>query len=81
MCYYNVKKERVLLTNVLWGKCVPSRYVDYISVDAEYAHLTFEFLIQFEDKKIEAFYKFSLGKEQAPSDESYRICIFDDYII
>ena len=34
-----------ILKYVLSGKSVPSRYVDYISVDTEYAHLTFEFLI------------------------------------
>ena len=69
-----------ILKYVLCGKCVPSRYVNYISVDAEYAHLIFEFLIQFEDKKIEAFYEFSLGKEQDLSDGSYRICIFDEIL-
>ena len=65
---------------MLSGKSVPSRYVDYISVDTEYAHLTFEFLIQFENKKIEVFYEFSLGKEQDSSDGSYRICIFDEIL-
>ena len=69
-----------ILKYVLSGKSVPNRYVDYISVDAEYAHLTFEFLIQFENKKIEAFYEFSLGKEQDPSDGSYRIRIFDEIL-
>lgn len=69
-----------VLKYVLSGKSVPSRYVDYISVDAEYAHLTFEFLIQFENKKIEAFYEFSLGKEQDPSEGSYRICIVDEIL-
>lgn len=69
-----------ILKYVLRGKSVPKRYVDYISVDAEYAHLIFEFLIQFEDKKIEAFYEFSLGKEQDLSDGSYRICIFDEIL-
>ena len=69
-----------ILKYVLCGKSVPSRYVDYISVDTEYAHLTFEFLIQFEDKKIEAFYEFSLGKEQDPLDGSYRIRIFDEIL-
>ena len=69
-----------ILKYVFWGKSVPNRYVDYISVDAEYAHLTFEFLIQFEDKKIEAFYEFSLGKEQDPSDGSYRVSIFDEIL-
>ncbi len=69
-----------ILKYVLSGKSVPSRYVDYISVDTEYAHLTFEFLIQFENKKIEVFYEFSLGKEQDSSDGSYRICIFDEIL-
>lgn len=69
-----------ILKYVLSGKSLPSRYVDYISVDTEYAHLTFEFLIQFENKKIEVFYEFSLGKEQDSSDGSYRICIFDEIL-
>ncbi len=69
-----------VLKYVLCGKSVPSRYVDYISVDAEYARLTFESLIQFEDKKIEAFYEFSLGKKQNSSDGSYRIRIFDEIL-
>ncbi len=69
-----------VLKYVLSGKSVPSRYVDYINVDAEYAHLTFKFLIQFENKKIEAFYEFSLEKEQYPSEGSYRICIFDEIL-
>ena len=69
-----------ILKYVLSGKSVPSRYVDYISVDTEYAHLTFEFLIQFENKKIEVFYEFSLGKELDSSDGSYRICIFDEIL-
>lgn len=69
-----------VLKYVLSGKSVPNRYVDYISVDAEYAHLTFEFLIQFEDKKVDVFYEFSLGKEQNLSEGSYRICIFDEIL-
>ena len=32
-----------ILKYVLCGNCVPSRYVDDISVDAEYAHLTLSF--------------------------------------
>lgn len=69
-----------ILKYVLSGKSVPSRYVDYINVDAEYAHLAFKFLIQFENKKIEFFYEFSLGKEQDPSEGSYRSRIFDEIL-
>ena len=67
-----------LLKHVLGGSSIPNRYADYVSVDAETAQISIEFLIQIKNKDVSISYEFSLKKEESTSDGSYRASIFNE---
>lgn len=76
-----------LLQYALQGKSVPASYADCINVDATYARLSFDFLVENDFGVYHATYAFSLRKERNETDqntsadpdvESYRACLFDE---
>ena len=67
-----------LLKHVLGGSSIPNRYADYVSVDAETAQISIEFLMQFQNKDVSVSYEFSLRKEESTSNGSYRVSIFNE---
>lgn len=78
-----------LLQHILCGREVPSRFVDYISVDADYASFAFEFQIKLPEGTESLSYEFSIkGVEDeedqninsTPSSTKKRILVFNEVI-
>lgn len=51
-----------LLKFVLCGAQIPSKYADYINVNAEFATLKYEFVIRYPDEEYKVWYQFSIKK-------------------
>lgn len=82
-----------ILQSLLSGDSVPDEYADCIAVDAEFAHMYFEFDFQYPDeRKLRVSYAASISKEPKPRENSrtvgefsdpdfgYRIRVFDEMV-
>lgn len=59
-----------LLQSVLKGQKIPSKYADYINVEAEYACLRYEFSIVSKIEQYQAFYELKLTAEKVEADQN-----------
>lgn len=53
-----------LLKLALAGQPIPVKFADYINVDAEFAHLKYEFKVEDVERRYFAVYEFSLAKDR-----------------
>ncbi len=76
-----------LLQYALQGKSVPASFADCVNVEADYARLSFSFLVNNQFGLYHATYAFSLSKETEETEQNsvsgmdvvgYRACLFDE---
>ena len=76
-----------LLQYALQGRKVPASFADFINVEAQYARLSFAFLVNNSFGTYHATYSFSLRKEKDETAQNavsnsdttnYRACLFDE---
>ena len=60
-----------LLKYILCGQQIPTKYADYINVDAQTAKLNFQFRINYDEGTFDVWYEFCLGKTE--DDTSLKI--------
>ena len=53
-----------LLKHILCGQQVPTKYADYINVDAESAKLVYQFRIKYDEGTFDVWYELCLGKAE-----------------
>lgn len=78
-----------LLKYALQGRSIPASYAECVNVDATYARLSYDFLVENEFGVYHVTYAFSLRKERDETDQnastdpdavSYRACLFDEVL-
>ena len=62
-----------LLQFALKGQSIPSKFVDYINVEAGFAFLRYEFTVSGIEKKYQAFYEFKLGTEKVMDSQNMAV--------
>ena len=78
-----------LLKHILCGQQVPTKYADYINVDAESAKLVYQFRIKYDEGTFDVWYELCLGKaeddtsenmDEGSSQKKYKAEIFDEVL-
>ena len=79
-----------ILKLALCGNQIPNTYADYINVDAKYATLTYELVVQYSEEKYRVWYQFSLKKvldelvstieDEANAAETISVELFDEIL-